>query len=649
MPCGNVWVTNLETNEQYFSYICWPGGGLDGENEPPDSGGGGGGGAGPGSGVDGGGPIVIPGPVLDPGDSGGDGTVIVGGDDGGEDEAPSGGVFPNPGWNSGAHSVESLPADWNGAVSFDVPDIDGARQGGVAVGFVPVANLPTVGRSGYDHMPYGLVFTTSYVLVIHAGEIVLYLDYADDVRANREPDTETDIVQALMYGNFVKWIINGETVFGGLFSMPSAYALDATLYLTLDAVDNPMFEPGEWGDLEDGSYNGVMSGFQMEADMTPADYLAGQLQSFAAQYSDDVSWNLAGSLRGFSYQAGDSDGITGTLSGFQMIASDIPGYTPYVGSLKSFTMQGGMSAPDGTVDYSVLYASMKGFRASMEIEPIVKLQGSLKSFEMVATFDNSYMELRGSLKGFRMNAYGGEMTPLIQIVESIGTSMSVYQSVYVALVLVERVGGSVDAIGYATITAEAVESISAQDSASYSATILDMAMETLGLGERVVVLAHRTSTGAVVDDGEAWVVNTRTQGSSRYGQYGFNSFASIRGKPFGVRQDGVYLLEGVTDAGEPITSGINLGKQDFGTQQEKSIRAVYAGVSSTGRMFLKVDDGCREYTYKALDSDPKLRTQRFDPGRGLSASYFGFQLVSETDAFELDTVKFDVVASQRRI
>lgn len=648
MACGNVWMTSFVTGiPSGFEYMCWPDGDLEGENEPPDSGGGGGGDGGGGGGSTEGGISTgtIPGPVFDPGD--GDGTVIVGGDDG--DSTPTGGVFPNPGWNSGAHSIESLPADWNGMVSFDIPDVAGARQGGVAIGFVPVGSLPTVGRNGYDHMPYGLVFTTNYLRVIHAGKVALELDYVDDVRANREPGATTDVVNALMYGNFVKWVVNGVTVFGGLFSMPSAYALDATLYLALDAVDNPKFEPGEWGDIEDGSYNGVLQGLTMDADMTAESYLGGQLGPLAAQYSDGIVWNLGVSFGSLGYEVGEGDGISAALNSFQMIASDIAGYTPYTGTLNAFTMQGGMSAPDGTVDYSVLYAGLRGFDAEIVIDPLIKMQGSLGQLQMIATFDSSYMELRASLRPLRMTAYGGGMTPLIEILESVGARIPVYQSVYMALVLVERIGGAVEAVGYATITAEAMETITVDDTQSYTATILDMAMETLGLGERVVVLAHRSSTGAVVDDGEAWVVNTRTQASTRYGQYGFNSFAAVRGKQFGVRQDGIYLLEGSTDAGEPISSGVNLGKQDFGTQQNKTPRAVYAGVSSTGRLFLKVDDGCRQYTYKALDSDPKLRTQRFDPGRGLSASYFEFQLVSEADAFELDSVKFDVVASQRRI
>ncbi|MFY9460474.1 MAG: hypothetical protein WAP57_12065 [Aquabacterium commune] len=588
----------------------------------------------------------IPGPVFDPGDDG-NGTVIVGGDDG-EDGQGGPTVSLNPGWNGGAHSILSVPADWNGMISFDIPDVQGVRQGGIAVGLVPVSDLPTVGRNGYDHMDYGLVVTASYLRVIHAGEVVVDMPYVD-VRAAREPDTDTDLVSALMYGAFVKWIMNGMTLWAGVFSMPEPYALDATLYLAYDAVDNPEFVEGAWGDLEDGSLNGVMAGFEMTADASSETSLVLPMQGFAAQFSDVVVWNLFGGMSGFGIEAGEGEGVSASMGAFSMIAADIANYSPLVGTMGPFSMTIGMGEPDGSVPYSVLSASMPYFGMSMTFPPTARLEAAMRGFEMRASSEASYSELRASMGGFRILAYGGEVTPLIEIVESIGTRMPVYQSVYIALMFIERVGGAVEAVGYATVTAEAINQISAQDTASYSATLLDAAMEMVGVGERLVVLARRNDGGSIAGEGEAWVVNTRSGASTRYDQYGFNSFATVNGKHYGARMDGVYLLSGADDAGAPITSGIALGQHDFGTQALKSMTAVYAGVSSTGVLFLKIGDGCREFTYRARRADNRMKTQRFDPGRGLRANYFTFDLTSDFDAFELDTVKFDVVASQRRI
>ncbi|WP_422186731.1 hypothetical protein [Aquabacterium commune] len=573
--------------------------------------------------------------------------MIVGGDDG-EDGQGGPTVSLNPGWNGGAHSILSVPADWNGMISFDIPDVQGVRQGGIAVGLVPVSDLPTVGRNGYDHMDYGLVVTASYLRVIHAGEVVVDMPYVD-VRAAREPDTDTDLVSALMYGAFVKWIMNGMTLWAGVFSMPEPYALDATLYLAYDAVDNPEFVEGAWGDLEDGSLNGVMAGFEMTADASSETSLVLPMQGFAAQFSDVVVWNLFGGMSGFGIEAGEGEGVSASMGAFSMIAADIANYSPLVGTMGPFSMTIGMGEPDGSVPYSVLSASMPYFGMSMTFPPTARLEAAMRGFEMRASSEASYSELRASMGGFRILAYGGEVTPLIEIVESIGTRMPVYQSVYIALMFIERVGGAVEAVGYATVTAEAINQISAQDTASYSATLLDAAMEMVGVGERLVVLARRNDGGSIAGEGEAWVVNTRSGASTRYDQYGFNSFATVNGKHYGARMDGVYLLSGADDAGAPITSGIALGQHDFGTQALKSMTAVYAGVSSTGVLFLKIGDGCREFTYRARRADNRMKTQRFDPGRGLRANYFTFDLTSDFDAFELDTVKFDVVASQRRI
>ena len=154
--------------------------------------------------------------------------------------------------------------------------------------------------------------------------------------------------------------------------------------------------------------------------------------------------------------------------------------------------------------------------------------------------------------------------------------------------------------------------------------------------------------GGAVDESEAWAVNTANSASTRYDSYGFNSFASFGGKHYGAKPDGVYLLEGANDAGRPIASGVSFGKHDFGTQALKHIEAVYAGVSAAGQLFLRVGDGKSQYTYKARRVDADMRVQRFDPGRGLRANYFTFDLVSEGD-FELDSVTFAVAATKRRI
>lgn len=88
-------------------------------------------------------------------------------------------------------------------------------------------------------------------------------------------------------------------------------------------------------------------------------------------------------------------------------------------------------------------------------------------------------------------------------------------------------------------------------------------------------------------------------------------------------------------------AGVALGKHDFGTQALKNLAAVHVGVSSTGKMLLRVGDGKNTYTYMSRRADAELRAQRFDTGRGCVPTT-AFDPVGEGEAFELDNVTFNV-------
>lgn len=151
-------------------------------------------------------------------------------------------------------------------------------------------------------------------------------------------------------------------------------------------------------------------------------------------------------------------------------------------------------------------------------------------------------------------------------------------------------------------------------------------------------------------DGETWVVNDATGASTTYEGYSFNSFAKYQGKYLAAKADGVYLLGGDTDAGDPIRASISLGKQDFGTTAMKTVSNCYVGVSSAGDVFLKIIANGTEHLYKTVRCDDYTRTQRIATGRGLRASYMTFELFNEAGAaFELASVEFEAAVLSRRI
>jgi len=148
---------------------------------------------------------------------------------------------------------------------------------------------------------------------------------------------------------------------------------------------------------------------------------------------------------------------------------------------------------------------------------------------------------------------------------------------------------------------------------------------------------------------QVWVMNQETGATSRYDNFEFNSFAFFNGRYYGARADGVYLLEGDTDAGKRIMASISLGKFDFGTSAQKRVPNAFVGVASNGRMLLKVIVEQEEYVYVARDYGENLQTQRIDIGKGLKANFFEFELYNEDgEDFDLDSVEFVAVPLGRR-
>ena len=644
MPCGNVWVTSFVTGvPSGYEYMCWgsgdddSGGGGGGDTHRPPSGGGS-----SSSGDSSGGVPTIPG--FNPGGTSGTVVVGTGGSSGGTD-APT--INPNLGWNSGAHSIESVPSDWVGYITCDIPDVQGSRPGGVAVGLALTSTLPVAGRSGYGHLLYGMVFTSTEVRVISGGEQKALFDYGD-LRAERSG--ATDVVRWVMYGDQFAAYVNDVLIDSGPFDMPGGYSLDATLYTAYDAVDNPVFTEGAWSEE---SLIGSLPAFEMDGASPAFAELAASMAAMDARLSELAQADIMGALPRFTMTAGDlgDGGITGSLGRLQMLAYSGSGYGEVQGSLHALQMTGGMEEPDDLI-YSMLTASMPRMFMTAEAPRTGRLDAALPGFFMRASAETSYSELIASMPTMRGIAYGAGLTPLVQVPETVGAYHATTPAAYLSVAILERIDGTSTAVLSLTMAADAMEQISAQDEISALQTYMTSTMEQVGMLERLRVAVLRDAGGApgsAVDESEAWAVNTANSASTRYDSYGFNSFASFGGKHYGAKPDGVYLLEGANDAGQPIASGVSFGQHDFGTQALKHISAVHVGVSSTGALFLKVGDGVNSYTYRARRTDPRMKVQRFDTGRGLRANYFTFDLTSDSDAFELDSVQFEVLASQRRI
>jgi hypothetical protein len=151
-------------------------------------------------------------------------------------------------------------------------------------------------------------------------------------------------------------------------------------------------------------------------------------------------------------------------------------------------------------------------------------------------------------------------------------------------------------------------------------------------------------------DSRTWVVNMETGASGQYDNYGFLKFFERDGEYYGIAEDGIYKLDGDDDAGTDIQSLIEMGRSNLGTDHKKKITNVYAGVSSDGKLLLKVDADGDSYTYQALSSSTNLKNHRFDVGKGLVGNYYNLTLLNQdSNDFDLESISFEPITFNRRI
>jgi len=171
-------------------------------------------------------------------------------------------------------------------------------------------------------------------------------------------------------------------------------------------------------------------------------------------------------------------------------------------------------------------------------------------------------------------------------------------------------------------------------------------------GMRTMITSLFDSTAAVGGDPVAtWTLAPETGATTRYEKFRANSFANILGKCYGAAGDGILLLDGETDAGEPIESVVDFGNHDFGTSRLKTLSGAYLGVRATGDLGLRVTvKESEQYTYPTRRTDAFTQSQRIDTGRGLRASHLRFELINLAGAdFELDRLELSAVPLSRRI
>jgi hypothetical protein len=109
-----------------------------------------------------------------------------------------------------------------------------------------------------------------------------------------------------------------------------------------------------------------------------------------------------------------------------------------------------------------------------------------------------------------------------------------------------------------------------------------------------------------------WVLTGNKFSASVYSGFDFNSYARYRGREYAAGADGIYLLGGSDDDGQPIHPGVRL-VTNFGSEKHKRLRSIHLGrcgeetqvrvEADTGEgTFIPEDNGGRVVVSRDLES-----------------------------------------------
>ena len=94
-----------------------------------------------------------------------------------------------------------------------------------------------------------------------------------------------------------------------------------------------------------------------------------------------------------------------------------------------------------------------------------------------------------------------------------------------------------------------LSSVTTTDTVTAQASLQQVISELINFNIRLVI------GGEVY---QCWVLNTDRLYPSLYTNYGFNSFATLKGQTYAAKSDGIYLIGGADDDGTPIETGVRL-------------------------------------------------------------------------------------------
>lgn len=496
------------------------------------------------------------------------------------------------GWNARAHYL--TPTTGPIRYEFTIPPVVGV-----------VAGLTKSPRpSGYADIEFGFRMQRNELSIIQSGNVVADLG----VFSNPVLEIERGSAQ-------IVYKVNGTEV-GTATALPGSYQLSAAFYSGGDSITGTSFEALSYSNLAGSAAR--MTGVMSEAgyDFINSNFPAPR----GEMYGDPAGYINAPFLAPTGYM---SEGPYSHMEGSIL---------PMVGLMEAYALAPDWAIMDG--EFMGMSGVMQGLSGTLgRIETETYRMDGLMSQNSYGYMSGEIAPMGGLFGGFTQGeavvvGFADVMAPLdgfatlFAIMNERMELAGVYQ--------VSRV-----------LSADVMAELVFDDSLSLSSVLQAAVTSLMSAG----AIAGLTGSGFTV-----WTLNLESDGSTRYENYDFNSFAEINGKYYGAKSDGVYLLRGPDDDGQDIESLVNFGNLSFGSLNRKSMPYLYAGMASDGKLVLKVIADGQTFYYTARDSTALLKAHRFELGRGLRASYYDLEIqATGGQAFDLATVEFFPIELKRML
>lgn len=541
----------------------------------------------------------------------------------------------NLGWNSGARSI--LSADHGGRFDFSVsPSVVGA-----------VVGLNGSDQNGgYVEIKHGFYCATGIARIIESGvEIGPSFTYV-----------ESDVFSVQRVEGEVTYLLNGDLLYTSLVPSTGEMFLDTSMYSGGDEIYNaefvgvgvsytsfsPMIGAGTASTLYAESHTELqpLSGWSQESADYARSHTSFRLMDGAARESDGYASGHTSfrPMTGYGLQPPTAASHT-EFAYIEGVASE-GAYARSYTSLQPLTghAEGGFIQPSyGVAHSSFVMLSGESEMLTGEIADAHSELQPLTGMSAETEYARSHTEFL-PLNGYSEAFTGPESAQLFVRIPA----RAVFQSSSPSTARMIGRGKLVATLNMSgTLTASMIGR--------------GKLKTTFGLTSKLLasMVVKDTAAPFFYDpsaQNTTWAINAETGASTRYEGYDYNSFAEINGRYYGAKSDGIYLLNGNDDNGEPIDARVGFGKQDFGTSAHKTVSNAYIGVASEGNLFMTVTVGDNEYTYPTRNYGENLATQRADLGRGLKANYIEFELHNcDGEDFELSSVEFVAASLNRRI